>query len=218
MFQLAGFSCSFLCIQVSFSLLVSLINMIREKKTQSPGSIPCNPFERLHCGTHCDRQVSWDNDMLSPLPNEVYCMQEPGRLREKGGRGVVLLSLSPASWHQDTLCPFYLHHTLDCFWPLDVCVCLLPPQAVRPHTRHEGWDVIAKIQYKGLMELHHDQRRVCHGKSQHKLWEIWIYPCDDHPSIFFLSAAKRHLSRDWPNLGLTPKPTKKAALLMHYAF
>ena len=36
---------------------------------------------------HCDRQVSWDNDMLSPLPNEVYCMQEPGRLREKGAGG-----------------------------------------------------------------------------------------------------------------------------------
>lgn len=36
--------------------------------------------------------------------------------------------------------------------------------------------------------------------------------------FFFLSAAKRHFSRGWRNLGLTLKPTKKAALLMHYAF
>lgn len=87
--------------------------------------------------------------MLSPLPNEVYCMQEPGRLREKGaGVQYCLASLQ----HPDIRTPSVLIPTthIGLFLTFgSVYVSSATPQAQRPHTLHEGSDVIAKIQYKG---------------------------------------------------------------------
>lgn len=62
----------------------------------------------------------WDNDM-SPMPNEVKCMQGAGRPAGRSGDSV-LLCFTAASWHQDTVCPSDTHW--DWLSPLEACVCV----------------------------------------------------------------------------------------------
>ena len=55
--------------------------------------------------------------MLSPLPNEVFCTQEPGRLREKGaGRGggglYCLASLQRPDTRKPSVLPCTMHFGL----------------------------------------------------------------------------------------------------------
>lgn len=124
------------------------------------------------------------------LTRYTVCRDQAGW--ERTGRGgSVLLCLSPASWHQDTFCPYAYntHWTVSDLWKCMRVSCHHRLRGLSRDMKAEMW--LPKIPYRGSMELHHDQRRVSHGKSQLKLWEMRMYPCFITISHFFSSSQQQ---------------------------
>lgn len=88
---------------------------------------------------HCDKQIKFRQWYVVTVALRGILYAGTRQAERERGEGLVLLCLSSASWHQDTLCPTTLNTTLGCFWPLDVCMCLLPPRALTHYMKAKMW-------------------------------------------------------------------------------